>query len=74
MSGQVLSSHSVFSHRPEPSGRVVRGGSMDWKVEDDLVNGLFCATLTEAMPNLYRPWPPSDPKHKKMYKQYSAAA
>ena len=32
-----------LSHRPEPSGRV---GSMDWTVEDDMVDGLFYATLT----------------------------
>jgi len=35
-----------LSHRPEPSGRVVRGGSTDWTVEDDMVDGFFCATLT----------------------------
>jgi len=35
-----------LSHRPKPSGRVIRGGSMDWTVEDDMVDGLFCATLT----------------------------
>ena len=35
-----------LSHRPEPSGYVVRGGSMDWTVEDDMVDGLFCTTLT----------------------------
>jgi len=35
-----------LSHRPELSGRVVRGGSMDWTVEDDMFDGLFCATLT----------------------------
>ena len=32
-----------LSHRPEPSGR---GGSMDWTVEDDMDDGLFCTTLT----------------------------
>ena len=37
----------LLSHRPEPSGRLVRGGSMDWTVEDNMVDGLyFCATLT----------------------------
>ena len=35
-----------LSHRPEPSGCVVRRVSMDWIVEDDMVDGLFCATLT----------------------------
>jgi len=35
-----------MSHRPELSGRVVRGGSTDWTVEDVMVDGLFCATLT----------------------------
>jgi len=28
---------------------------MDWTVEDDMVDGLFCAKLTEeAIPHLYR--------------------
>ena len=36
-----------LSHRPDPSGRVVGGGSMDRTVEDNMVDGLFfCATLT----------------------------
>ena len=36
-----------LSHRPEQSGHVVRGESMDWTVEDDMVDGLFfCATVT----------------------------
>ena len=33
--------------RPETSGRAVRGGSMDWTLDDDTVDGLFfCATFT----------------------------
>ena len=46
-----------LSHRPEQSGRAVCGGSMDWTVEDDMVDSLFCATLTaaeRAIPHLYR--------------------
>ena len=35
-----------LSHRPEPSGRVVCGGAMDWAVEDDMVDCLFRAILT----------------------------
>ena len=41
-----------LSHRPEPSGRVVRGESMDWTVEDDMVDGLFCATLAGRKPDV----------------------
>jgi len=32
----------------QPFGRVVRGGSMDCTVEDDMVDGLFSATLTDC--------------------------
>jgi len=27
---------------------------MDWTVEDDMVDSLFCATLTGRIPHLYR--------------------
>jgi len=30
-----------LSHRPEPSGRAVRKGSMDWTSENNMVDGLF---------------------------------